>query len=178
MSSARSCRFFALVLLGLLSATPAALPQQSLPARYEVEILVFRMDGELPLAPPESLRTEPDAVQATPVAQRRLADAAGRLRAAGGFRIIAHTAWTQAPAAWNSRRGVPVSTLGLEGSGLTGTVILERGQYLHLGFDLRYGEGSNGVLLNEVRRVKINERQYFDHPAVGIIALVTPATGS
>ena len=60
-------------------------------------------------------------------------------------------------------------------SGLSGTVILERGQYLHLGFDLRVTEGSRSWVVNEVRRVKTNERQYFDHPAVGIIALVTPA---
>lgn len=163
-----------MALLGLLAATTVAVPQQAAPARYEVEILVFRMDAELPPAPQQPLQADVAAVQATPATQRRLADAAGRLRSAGGFRIIAHTAWTQAPAAWNSRRGVPVSQLGLEGSGLSGTVILERGQYLHLGFALRYAEGGNGVELNEVRRVKINERQYFDHAAVGIIALVTP----
>jgi hypothetical protein len=28
--------------------------------------------------------------------------------------------------------------------------------------------------MNEIRRVKFNERQYFDHPAFGVIALVSP----
>ena len=31
-------------------------------------------------------------------------------------------------------------------------------------------------MLNESRRVKRFERNYFDHPAFGVIALVTPAS--
>jgi hypothetical protein len=149
--------------------------QQAQPARYSVEIVVFRT-GDVPGDSTTALIDPPAAgLQATVSANRRLGDAASRLRAAGGYRVLAHAAWTQAPAAWNSRRGVPVSQLDIDGSGLSGTVILERGQYLHLGFDLRVTDGSRTWVVNEVRRVKTNERQYFDHPAVGIIALVTPA---
>jgi hypothetical protein len=32
--------------------------------------------------------------------------------------------------------------------------------------------------LNEGRRVRFNERTYFDHPAFGVIALVTPVAGT
>ena len=32
--------------------------------------------------------------------------------------------------------------------------------------------------LNENRRVKFYERNYYDHPAFGVIALVTPAQGA
>jgi 8-oxo-dGTP pyrophosphatase MutT (NUDIX family) len=53
---------------------------------------------------------------------------------------------------------------------------LERGTYLHLGFGLRYA-GAATYALNESRRVKFYERNYFDHPAFGVIALVTPAQG-
>jgi hypothetical protein len=31
--------------------------------------------------------------------------------------------------------------------------------------------------LNESRRVRFYERNYYDHPAFGVIALVTPAQG-
>jgi hypothetical protein len=31
--------------------------------------------------------------------------------------------------------------------------------------------------LNETRRVRFYERNYYDHPAFGVIALVTPAQG-
>jgi hypothetical protein len=69
--------------------------------------------------------------------------------------------------------------------GLTGTIYLERGSYLHLGVSLNY-QTSNppaglaatpGTVfnLNESRRVKFFERNYYDHPAFGVIALVTPA---
>ena len=32
--------------------------------------------------------------------------------------------------------------------------------------------------INETRRVRFYERNYFDHPAFGVIALVTPAQGA
>jgi hypothetical protein len=150
-----------------------ALPQASQPARYEVEVLVFRTGAELGTHLPAPSSPNP-SVQATPVPVKRLVDAASQMRAAGGYKILAHSAWTQAPAAWNSRRGVSSSQAGLEASGLSGTVILERGQYLHLGFDLRYRDGNREVAIEEVRRVKVNERNYFDGPAVGVIAIVTP----
>lgn len=156
----------------LLAASPA-LPQAQ-PARYEVEVLVFR-NGELGthLHPP----SEPNAsMTATTTAPKRLNDAAARLKSAGGYRVLAHGAWTQAPAAWNSRRGVAAGQVGLAAEGLAGTVILERGQYLHLGFDLRYREGDREVVLDEIRRVKVNERNYFDHAGIGVIAIVTPAS--
>jgi hypothetical protein len=164
-----------LPLLALALLPLPALPQ-SQPARYEIEVLIFR-NGELsthlltPAAPDASMQGEP-------VAPKRLLDAATRLRAAKGFSVLAHGAWTQAPAAWNSRRGVVADQIGLSAAGLSGTVILERGQYLHLGFDLRYREGDREVTLNEVRRVRVNERNYFDHAGVGVIAIVTAAAAN
>jgi hypothetical protein len=32
--------------------------------------------------------------------------------------------------------------------------------------------------LSETRRIKFYERNYYDHPAFGVITLVTPAQGS
>jgi len=39
---------------------------------------------------------------------------------------------------------------------------------LHLGDE-------HGWSLSELRKVKFNERNYFDHPAFGVIAIVSPA---
>jgi hypothetical protein len=167
-------RFIRILFVALLAAP--AMTQQAQPARYSVEIIVFRTGGDVPSdAAAGAAEASGAGLQATLSTNRRLSDAASRLRAAGGYRVLGHAAWTQSPAAFNSRRGVSVSQLDMGGSGLSGTVILERGQYLHLGFDLRVTDGSRSWVINEVRRVKTNERQYFDHPAVGIIALVTPA---
>lgn len=158
-------------LLMALLAWPA-LTQQ--PTAYTVEIVVFRTVGA---SPPNEVAASASGgadMTSSPASSQRLADVANRLRASGSYRVVGQASWTQAPAPWNSRRGVPASQVGL-GGGLSGTVILERGQYLHLGFDLKYTEGDRTWVLNEVRRVRPNERQYFDHPALGVIAIVTPA---
>ena len=68
---------------------------------------------------------------------------------------------------------MPVAALGLSVPGLSGNVIFERGQLLHLGFDLKYQEGDRTLQFAEIRKVKLEESQYFDHPQLGIIALVT-----
>jgi hypothetical protein len=165
----------ALALLAL--ASWPAHTQQAQPARYTIEIVVFRSGGgsgaEDLSATRSGIGATSTGIPAMPDTQRRLADSASRLRATAGYRVIAHTAWNQIPAAWNSRRGVSAEELGLGSAGITGTIVLERGQYLHLGFDLRIADGGNTYKLAEVRRVRPNERHYFDHPAVGIIALVT-----
>jgi hypothetical protein len=164
------------VALALLAASLPAVPQTA--ARYTIEFVLFRNDadrsGEDGSAAAPLQSTETDlSVATTPVASRRLGTAASKLRSAGNYRILAHASWTQAPAAWNSRRGVPVSALGLSVPGLSGNVIFERGQLLHLGFDLKYQEGDRTLQFAEIRKVKLEDAQYFDHPQLGIIALVT-----
>lgn len=159
----------------LLAAATPALPQAAAAPRFTVEILVFRSGDEAALEPGASSSGNAGAdVAATPVATSRLGGAASKLRTGGGYRVLAHSAWTQGPAAWNSRRGVSARELGLPG--IEGKVILERGQYLHLGVDLTIDDGGRRYRINEVRRVKPDEVQYFDHPAVGVIAVVTPIT--
>ena len=70
--------------------------------------------------------------------------------------------------------------------GLSGTIYLESGTYLHLGMSLNYQTSNPPAglaaapgtvfMLNESRRVKCDKLNYYDHPAFGVIALVTPAT--
>lgn len=127
-------------------------------------------------------------VSALPESQFQLNDVVDKLRSTGIYLPIAHVAWSQTSSAWGTRAGLPVSQLGLNVPGLTGTVSLERGQYLHLGLQLSYampnpptGIGAApGTLftLTENRRVRFYERNYYDHPAFGVIALVTPAQGA
>lgn len=164
------------LMAALLMATTAA--QTQTPSRYVVEIVVFRSSSQTGTAPASDtvkLAGEND-IETTSVASRRLGAAANRLRATAGYKILAHTAWSQGPAGWNSRRGVAAASVGLAKAGLSGKVILERGQYLHLGVDLTLEEGGKRFHLSELRRVKVNETQYFDHPAIGVLAVVTPAT--
>jgi hypothetical protein len=116
----------------------------------------------------------------------QLSDLENRLRS-GGYTPVAHVAWSQTASSWGTRAGFPLSRLGADVEGLTGTVFLEHGQFLHLGMTLNYAipspppslNAAPGTVftINESRRVKYYDRNYFDHPAYGVIALVTPAQG-
>ncbi len=162
------------VVLMLCAAT--ALPQAT--ALYTVEIVVFRNGGTSGALP--DTNTPPaageDGVDATVVPASKLNAAAGKLRK-GGFEVLAHVAWTQAATSFNSHRGVSAATLGL-GNAVTGTVSLERGQYLNLRMNLVVESGGHRYRISEVGRVKAGEIRYFDHPAVGVIAIISPATAS
>lgn len=147
-----------------------ALPQSS--GNYVVEILVFR-NGEAPAALGEiarSGRVTGDDIAPTLVTSRRLGGNVARLNNRN-LRVLGHAAWKQVPSGWKSRRGVSAVQLGL--SGMDGKVILERGEFMHLGFDLVIEDGGRRYHLNEVRQVKLDEIQYFDHPAIGVIAIVS-----
>jgi len=114
-----------------------------------------------------------------PAAQFQLNDLQSRLAASGAWRPIAHTAWSQSASSWGSRAGFTLQQLGVQVPGLSGTVFLERGTFLHLGMSLKYaaGDGRATYDLTEIRRVKFYDKNYYDHPAFGVIALVTPAAG-
>ena len=72
--------------------------------------------------------------------------------------------------------------------GLSGIIYLERGDYLHLGMALNYQTSNPPAglaaapgtmfVLNESGRVRVDQLRYYDHPAFGVIALVTPANRS
>lgn len=161
-------RRFALAATLLCLALPA-LPQTP---GYTVEIIVFRNAsdaGAMEAGSPRPLITGDDVVPLA-TTSRKLGGSATRLNR-NGLRVIGQAAWQQDPTAWNSRRGVSTAQLGIDG--VTGKVIFERGQYLHLGIDLVIEDGGRRYRLNEVRRVKTDEINYFDHPAVGVLAILT-----
>ena len=127
-------------------------------------------------------------VAALPAAVWQLGELEERLRSSGAYVPVAHAAWSQTASAWGTRAGFAVQKLGINVPGLSGNVFLERGQFLHLGMTLTYatsvplpslGAGAGtSFIINESRRVRFYERNYFDHPAFGVIALVTPAQGA
>ena len=173
-------------------------------AVYNIEIIVFRATSALGGA--EEWSTEAGArnvageesasgaatvghfVAALPSSAWQLGELESRLRASGVYVPVAHTAWSQTASSWGTRAGFTMQKLGIEVPGLSGTVFLERGQWLHLGMSLSYampapppGLGAapdTPFAINESRRVRFYERNYFDHPAFGVIALVSPAQGA
>jgi hypothetical protein len=176
------------MLLAAVSA-PAAPPTpgaQGASPYYNVEIIIFRAssvgadeDWSAPVPGRgfgnTSTRggTVPAIVKLLPVSEYHLTGIENALKTSGSWRPLAHAAWIQTAANWGTHTGFDLSDLGINVPGLTGAVYLERGTYIHLGFDLRYESGAT-YTINEMRSIKYNEKQYFDHPAFGIIALVSP----
>jgi len=198
-------RTLCLVFLAALTCGVPALSEDAATPGYHIEIIVFRANSAQGGA--ENWSTEGSVnntvgeesaaanssqvghfISALSPAQFQLNDLETKLRASGAYVPVAHVAWAQTASAWWTRAGFPVQKLGVDVPGLNGTVYLERGQYLHLGMALSYAIASppaglgagpgTAFSLNENRRVRFYERNYYDHPAFGVIALVTPAQGS
>jgi hypothetical protein len=183
---------------------PAPAPAYSGPA-YDIEIVIFRTRATL--GQPENWAAETTASSATvaggesasgsgpagrllavlPASDYRLAAIEARLRTSGTYQPVAHAAWVQTASAWGAPTGFPLESLGINVPGLTGIVSLQRGEFLHLGMTLNYTmqdppAGLNAppgttFVMNETRRVRFYQRNYYDHPAFGVIALIAPARG-
>ena len=180
------------------AATPTADPR-----RYVVEIIIFR--DRVALGSPEDWQAETgmartvsggeapsgtgvgQLIESIPPAQYRLTAIAQSLGYSRNYTPVAHAAWEQTASAWGTHAGFTLQQLGITVPGLTGEVFLERGQFLHLGMTLDYsiahppaGLGAapgTTFVLNETRRVRYYQRNYYDNPAFGVIALVLPAQG-
>lgn len=174
-----------LTLAFAIALTTFALPAtpQTTSGAYNIEVIVFRAGGS---AADAGAATEPMVsggdsgagdggvarfVGTLPAASLQLGGIAARLRSSGAYRPLAHAGWVQTASPWGSRSGFSVGRVGLGADGLAGTTWLERGQYLHLGFTLTLGRAT----INEIRRVRLGEKNYFDNPEFGVIAVVTAA---
>jgi hypothetical protein len=197
----------AALLVALLAGLPAAsqdAPSAAQANVYNIEILVFRATQALGGAENWNVqgtrnfgtgeetgnasRQVGRFVSPLNPSQYQLTQLENKLRSTGLYVPVAHVAWSQTASAWGTRAGFPVQKLGIDVPGLSGTVFLERGQYLHLGMALAYapanppagmGAGPGTTFnLSESRRIRFYERNYYDHPGFGVIALVTPAQGA
>jgi hypothetical protein len=190
------------------SQTPAAAPAAAAPAPsasvYNIEIVVFRANQALGAAENWSAQasrqynSDGEAAEGSkgvgrfvgllPHTAWQLTSIENKMRSSGLYVPVAHVAWSQTASDWGTRAGFTLERLGVDVPGLAGTVFLERGQFLHLGMALSYapanppagiGAGPGTTFsISESRRIRFYERNYYDHPAFGVIALVTPAQGS
>ncbi|MEO7806673.1 MAG: hypothetical protein ABIT36_08640 [Steroidobacteraceae bacterium] len=171
---------------------PAAAAAARGPAYYTIELLIFRSTAnpasseDLTAQSSRSHSGDSDSAtgvpgptnvrigQKLPATRFRMNDTEARLNSSGAWRTVAHIAWTQTANAWGSRNGLSAAQLGLDTSGIGGAIYLERGELLHLGLNLTVAGNAGTYTLAEMRRVKFNERNYFDHPVYGVIAMVSP----
>ncbi|MDR2877850.1 MAG: peptidoglycan binding protein CsiV [Chromatiales bacterium] len=145
--------------------------------------------------PTESSRL---AFQKLANSQLRLQNAMQRLKVTPRYRPLLHTGWRQPATTAAGFPGVQLSsdkgdgampvTLPGETQDLEGIIRLSRGRFLNLSVDLRLrqpGEPTRSFFghqtepdriyrLQQTRRARSGELQYFDHPRFGAIVLITP----
>jgi len=192
-----------LVLAAALLFAAGAAAEDNPGTVYNVELIIFRANaaeggaenwseeaGARSVAGDESASGSQQIghfVTQLPPAAFQLNELESRLRASGSYLPVAHVAWSQTASSWGTRAGFAIGRLGIDVPGLSGNVYLEHGQFLHLGMSLTWAMESppdglgagpgTAFTLNETRRVRFYDRNYYDHPAFGVIALVTPAQG-
>lgn len=172
------------------------------PRYYQVEVVVFAQPAgasvELPPRPAPDPVTATDSVTAPELPQAweqeaqdeppslpegfqppreplRLAAVAARLNT-GGYRLLWHQGWVQPP---TTRSGVDLPLLAALGQGradaaLLGRISLTSARFLHLGMQLELRSGESlAAEMDQRRRVRPGVDQYYDHPRIGVIAVVT-----
>jgi hypothetical protein len=160
---------------GAALVVPTAYAQST--ARYVVELIVFRQPGTPPPADAATtmpkVAVQPGRIDVLPQTEWQLANLDGGLRRSSGYRVLAHAAWAATVSAYGSTAARLEDVQ--QDPALTGAVTVQRGQYLFVRVDLDYATADGGIYqLRERRRVKFNERHYFDHPAIGAIVVVSP----
>jgi hypothetical protein len=192
-----------LIVFGLAGAAPS-------PDTFNVELIVFRYNGtqaspenwDVPdtavaqnpdtVAPGGSASSPADNVRPLSSAQFQLAGTETALRRNSAYEPIAHFGYRVKTSEPDAGTPVRVEMLADAASGLSGTVSLQRGRFLHLALDLAYttanppakliaDNATPGPLtfhLHQDRRMRPFERHYFDHPAFGVVAIITPVGGS
>lgn len=190
----RATPFAAWGLLGtllLMLGGPAAFSQaeNTTPeSTYHVEVLIFEgkgpkdegIDGVMPSRSLTELALGVEGDQVGRVLATRTGSA---LQLTGlrerlskrGYVVLAHSSWTQTASQWRTRAGIPLSKVGIRVAGLEGAWVLERGTLLHFGMHLDYTDSrGQSYQLSELRRIRFNERNYYDNPGIGVIAVVSP----
>ena len=199
----RSVRILAIV-TGLAIVGPPSLAQDSMQV-YDVELLIFKVNKSS--ATPEDWALEearaksslPDthdseeaattdvpavpavandsSIQPLEASRYRMSAIEASLRRSANYQPLAYAAWSQPGFPLDSPRPVAIENFVDASTGLSGTVTVTRGTYLHLVVDLTLKSATDErrFVLREHRRMrKSGEKHYLDHPEFGVIALITP----
>ena len=167
----------ALVALLLASGSAHAGPDQA--TACQVEVLVFRNGaGEATAgrAPdPGTAAQGQESAEATALssAALRLGAMASRLQRGPQYRLLLHTGWSLPVRGERDARPIPLSSAGTN-HGIGGHITVYRGRYYHIALELEWRDPATGALhhLSQARRMKNGVVNYFDHPALGVIAVV------
>jgi hypothetical protein len=184
----------AAALLCVISLPGVVSAQEKPPQYYQVEVVVFLQPAGISAERPPREPAPADSAAAAetpeaPVEQQglpsdfapprleRTLDASARALSRRGYQVLWHQAWIQPPA---QRRGTDLALLAALGQGaatpaLSGTVSLSAGRFLHLGMALEWQvDGRPAARMDQRRRIRPEAEQYFDHPRLGVLAVIRP----
>jgi hypothetical protein len=172
------------LLLSLAGAAVAPALGQTPPsgsARYLVELIAFRQPGPAPKAIPAGPLSQATAIAGRIEVLPETAWQLGAIEASlhrRDYTVLAHTEWAAIVPA-NGRTTARLEDVLAGPTPLAGSVAVQRSQYLFLGVDVDFAVPDGPTYsMRERRRVKFGERHYFDHPAFGLIAQITPSRGA
>lgn len=172
----------------------APLSAASAPNVYEIEVLVFenRLSG---LEGGELLKHDTDKALNSEIAEAvtagekppvdsALTAAFAKLANSGQYRTLAHLRWTQTAEAKSVSKPVKIKSDGAE---LNGAVRFYLSRFLHVDVNLTLKQEGGGLFsgaekegtvlrLNEHRRIKTMDINYFDHPKFGALVRVSPGS--
>lgn len=191
-------------LLFLKPVTPLGVPEDWGVEAARAQPNTMADAGEEEAGQIESTERQRLAVRSLPSAQFRLAGLESSLQRSRNYELLRHVGWTQAATPRGGGLAVDIGDVANDGQPLQGNVALERGRFLYLRLNLTYTPevppnsllgGTNPsaaaspapsatpaapttqsvtFALKQTRRIRAFERHYFDHPAFGVIAMVSP----
>lgn len=174
----------------LLAPLPAAAADGDKPSRYDIEVLVFEnrlpelAGDELVGADPAGLRKKalegalpPVASPAEPYLQPGVAKL---LEDDGHYRMLAYAHWQQTLEPNPKTPVKPVRIAAADPNELEGAVRFTMSRFLHLDVTMLFRPAGTDkaapvtYTIDEQRRIKSQETQYFDHPRFGVLVRVLP----
>lgn len=174
-------RLILILLIVLPGIAPAAETDEK---TYQVEVVVFQNvdvtsdEQSLTVAPPATPANAVEPDDMAPVGLQ-LANALDALGRNGHYRILSHHAWVQT---LDAREKVPPIRIHSDDGALDGDIHFYMSRFLHFDVDLRYTDLTDPThalyRIDESRRIKSGETNYFDHPRFGVLVRLTALPNS
>ncbi len=108
-----------------------------------------------------------------PLSHFQLQEAVQKIARSRDYDLLLHTAWIQPGFGRDEALTNDLNDLPGRNRDLEGTATLSVSNYLHLDMDLVLeGQDLEEYQLREKRKMRRNEAHYFDHPHLGVVAIV------
>lgn len=142
---------------------------------YQVDVLVFARDDSAAdneqFPPPRELPFA-ETIEPGESPESRLAGAAAELSRSGRMRVLAQRSWIQGTEEKKTAKPARIRTDVLDG-----TVQFYVSRFLHVEVNMQLRDRAlpdTAYRIEERRRIKSQEINYFDHPRFGVLLQVTP----